>query len=151
MQEISIGTLARRTGVAVSALRYYETLGILSPERSAGGQRRYPRSDIRKVSFLLAAQKFGFTLPRIQELLATLPHGRAPTARDWAAMSQLFHTELTAQIDALMRLRDKLDGCIGCGCLSLDNCALHNPDDAAGAQGPGARFLIGDQYTSTGR
>lgn len=142
MQEITIGTLSRRTGIAVSALRYYETLGILSPNRTAGGQRRYPRSDIRKVSFLLAAQKFGFTLPRIQELLATLPDGRAPNAREWAAMSALFRGELTAQIDALTRLRDKLDSCIGCGCLSLERCALYNADDHAGEKGAGPRFLL---------
>lgn len=145
MKEITIGQLSDRTGVAVSALRYYETLGILAPNRTGGGQRRYPRSDIRKVSFLIAAQKFGYTLPQIQGMLADLPHDRAPNAQDWTRMSQGFRADLDAQIAALTRLRDKLDGCIGCGCLSLENCALYNPDDAAGADGPGPRFLLGDR------
>lgn len=145
MKEVSIGQLSRRTGCAVSALRYYETLGILSPNRTAGGQRRYPRSDIRKVSFLLAAQQFGYTLPRIQELLAELPNGRAPNKADWARLGEEFREELDAQIERLVKLRDNLSGCIGCGCLSLESCALYNPDDAAERLGQGPRFLMGDK------
>lgn len=145
MHEITIGTLSRRTGIAVSALRYYETLGILTPNRTAGGQRRYPRSDIRKVSFLIAAQKFGFSLPQIAETLAGLPNGRAPNAKDWADISQDFKAELDTQIARLTKLRNNLDGCIGCGCLSLDTCALYNPDDEAADNGSGPRYLMGDQ------
>lgn len=145
MQEITIGALSRRTGVAVSALRYYETLGILAPGRTSGGQRRYRKSDIRKVSFLIAAQKFGFTLPQIAEMLARLPGSRAPNARDWAEISQGFRAELDEQIARLTKLRNNLDGCIGCGCLSLEKCALYNPKDRAGRAGPGPRFLMGDR------
>lgn len=141
MKEITIGQLATRTGVAVSALRYYETLGLLQPNRTGGGQRRYPRSDIRKVSFLIVARKFGYTLPQIQDMLVQLPHDRAPNARDWERISQGFLSDLDAQIKALSRLREKLTGCIGCGCLSLENCALYNPDDTAGQNGPGPRFV----------
>lgn len=143
-KEISIGALARRTGLAVSAIRYYEERGLVAPERNAGGQRRFQRSDIRRLSFVAITQKFGFPLARISELLAGLPEGRTPNARDWAKMSELFRDELNTQISALETLRDKLDGCIGCGCLSLDKCALYNPDDAARGRGPGPRYLLGD-------
>ncbi|MCK8484300.1 redox-sensitive transcriptional activator SoxR [Aliiroseovarius sp. S2029] len=143
--EISIGTLAKRTGLAVSAIRYYETQGLVAPERNAGGQRRFLRSDIRRLSFVMIAQKFGFTLDRIRDLLDRLPQSRTPTAKDWAEISQDFRTELDEQIAALTRLRDKLDGCIGCGCLSLDRCALYNPDDIAAEKGAGPRYLLGDE------
>lgn len=143
--EISIGTLAKRTGLAVSAIRYYETQGLVAPERNAGGQRRFLRSDIRRLSFVMIAQKFGFTLDRIRELLGGLPDQRTPNAHDWAVMSQDFRAELDEQIAALTRLRDKLDGCIGCGCLSLENCALYNPDDVAADKGAGPRYLLGDE------
>ncbi|SEV90035.1 MerR family transcriptional regulator, redox-sensitive transcriptional activator SoxR [Aliiroseovarius sediminilitoris] len=143
--EISIGTLAGRTGLAVSAIRYYETQGLVAPERNAGGQRRFLRSDIRRLSFVMIAQKFGFTLDRIREVLSRLPAGRTPTAKDWAGISQDFRAELDEQIEALTRLRDKLDGCIGCGCLSLDRCALYNPDDVAAEKGAGPRYLLGDE------
>jgi len=143
--EISIGTLAGRTGLAVSAIRYYETQGLVAPERNAGGQRRFLRSDIRRLSFVMIAQKFGFTLDRIREVLPRLPAGRTPTAKDWAGISQDFRAELDEQIEALTRLRDKLDGCIGCGCLSLDRCALYNPDDVAAEKGAGPRYLLGDE------
>lgn len=142
--EISIGYLARRTGLAVSAIRYYEELGLVTSERNAGGQRRFLRSDIRRLSFVLIAQKFGFSLARIRALLSTLPQGRTPTPQDWSGLSNVFRDELNAQIDALTLMRDKLDGCIGCGCLSLENCALYNPDDAARAHGAGPRYLLGD-------
>lgn len=144
MQELSIGTLARRTGLAVSAIRYYETRGLVTPARNAAGQRRFKRSDIRRLSFVSVTQKFGFTLERIAELLATLPESRTPNARDWARMSGQFRDELNARICELEVLRDKLDGCIGCGCLSLDKCALYNPDDTARGRGPGPRYLMGD-------
>lgn len=143
--EISIGTLAGRTGLAVSAIRYYETQGLVAPERNAGGQRRFLRSDIRRLSFVMIAQKFGFTLDRIREVLSRLPQGRTPTAKDWTEISQDFRAELDEQIEALTRLRNKLDGCIGCGCLSLDRCALYNPDDVAADKGAGPRYLMGDE------
>ncbi|MDE9450262.1 redox-sensitive transcriptional activator SoxR [Aliiroseovarius sp. Z3] len=143
--EISIGTLANRTGLAVSAIRYYETQGLVAPERNAGGQRRFLRSDIRRLSFVMIAQKFGFTLDRIREVLGRLPQNRTPTAKDWRLISQDFRAELDEQIEALTRLRDKLDGCIGCGCLSLDRCALYNPDDVASNKGTGPRYLLGDE------
>ncbi len=142
--EISIGTLAQRTGLAVSAIRYYETQGLVAPERNAGGQRRFLRSDIRRLSFVVIAQKFGFTLDRIREVLDRLPQRRTPTAKDWAEISVDFRKELDEQIAVLTRLRDRLDGCIGCGCLSLDRCALYNPEDVAGQQGAGPRYLMGD-------
>ena len=143
-KEVSIGYLARRTGLAVSAIRYYEERGLIAPERNAGGQRRFKRSDIRRLSFVNITQKFGFTLERIAQLLSTLPDNRTPNARDWARMSRQFHNELTTRIHELETLRDKLDGCIGCGCLSLDKCALYNPDDTARGHGPGPRYLLGD-------
>lgn len=142
--EISIGFLARRTGLAVSAIRYYETQGLIAPERNAGGQRRFPRSDIRRLSFVIMAQKFGFSIARIRELLATLPDNRTPNARDWARISGVFRAELDARIASLEAMRDQLDGCIGCGCLSLEKCALYNPADGAGQLGAGPRYLMGN-------
>lgn len=144
MGEVTIGQMSARTGVAPSALRYYESLGILTPNRTGGGQRRYPRRDIRKVSFLIAAQQFGYTLPQIAEILAGLPEGRAPNARDWAKISEGFRADLDAQIARLKKLRGNLDGCIGCGCLSLETCALYNPRDEAAELGTGPRFVMGD-------
>ena len=142
--EITIGQLARRTGLAVSAIRFYETKGLISPERNSGGQRRFPRSDIRRLSFVIMAQKFGFTIARIQELLASLPDNRTLNAKDWKRFSETFRSELDAQIATLEKMRDQLDGCIGCGCLSLEKCALYNPTDAAGKLGPGPRYLLGN-------
>lgn len=144
MKELTIGQMATRSGVAVSALRYYESLGIITPHRTAGGQRRYPRRDLRKVSFLIAAQKFGLTLPQIAAMLADLPEGRAPNAADWARISDGFRRDLDQRIAHLTKLRNNLSGCIGCGCLSLETCALHNPDDQAGALGAGPRYVMGD-------
>ena len=142
---ISIGALARRTGVAVSALRFYEEKGLVFPERNAGGQRRFLRADIRRVSFILIAQKFGFTLPQIAQILSTLPERRTPTKADWAAISADFRAVLDAKIETLTHLRDNLDGCIGCGCLSLDKCKLYNPEDRAAKLGAGPRYLMGDR------
>ena len=149
MKEISIGYLSRRTGVATSALRYYETLGLITPNRNKGGQRWYPRSDIRRISFIMAAQRFGFTLPRINELLRRLPNGRTPSKADWETIGDLFRDELTAKINEMERLRDTLSGCIGCGCLSLTACALYNPKDEARRKGTMPRFLMGDQPKTT--
>ncbi len=141
---LSIGALAARTGLAVSAIRYYETQGLLTPWRNAGGQRRFERADIRRLSFVMIAQQFGFTLPEIADVLADLPGGRTPTPADWAAIGKTFRARLDARINTLQRLRDDLDGCIGCGCLSLPKCKLYNPDDRAQAKGPGPRYLMGD-------
>lgn len=140
--EISIGQLARRTGLAVSAIRYYEAQGLVRSERTAGGQRRFLRSDIRRLSFVMIAQQFGFSLSRIRALLADLPDSRNPNGADWRRISLGFRDELDDRIATLTRLRDRLDGCIGCGCLSLETCQLYNPGDRAGQQGPGPRFLV---------
>ncbi|KUP93040.1 redox-sensitive transcriptional activator SoxR [Tritonibacter horizontis] len=141
---LSIGYLAERTGLAVSAIRYYEAQGLLEPWRNAGGQRRFHRADIRRLSFVMIAQKFGFTLPEIREQLSSLPGGRTPTKEDWSRLSEGFRTHLDARIATLEKLRDDLDGCIGCGCLSLPSCALYNAGDSAAKNGQGPRFLMGD-------
>ena len=142
---LSIGALAARTGLAVSAIRYYEAQGLVQPWRNAGGQRRCDRSDLRRLSFVMVAQQFGFSLPQIKAQLDRLPGGRTPTKEDWKGIAEAFRTELSAKIDTLVRLRDDLDGCIGCGCLSLASCRLYNPDDRAGQKGPGPRFLIAER------
>ncbi|MBW4710571.1 redox-sensitive transcriptional activator SoxR [Roseobacter sp. YSTF-M11] len=141
---LSIGALAERTGLAVSAIRYYEAQGLIKPWRNAGGQRRFERSDLRRLSFVMIAQQFGFTLPQIRAELDRLPGGRTPTKADWAKISAGFRAVLDQKIETLTRLRDSLDGCIGCGCLSLPNCALYNPTDRIAEKGPGPRFLMGD-------
>lgn len=145
---LSIGALAERTGLAVSAIRYYETQGLITPWRNAGGQRRFERADIRRLSFVMIAQKFGFTLPEIRDLLAGLPGRRTPTPQDWSKIAETFREHLDAKIDILLQLRDNLDGCIGCGCLSLPKCKLYNPDDMAAAKGHGPRYLMGDRPDS---
>ena len=141
---LTIGELARRTGLSVSAIRFYEARGLVSPIRTAGAQRRFLRSDIRRLSFALIAQRLGLTLAEIEAELATLPQGRAPTAEDWRAISVRLRGALDARIAMLERTRELLDGCIGCGCLSLDRCALYNPGDRAARAGAGPRFLLGD-------
>ena len=141
---LPIGQLAGRTGLAVSAIRYYEEQGLLSPWRNPGGQRRYEKADIRRLSFVMIAQRLGFTIAEIRAQLDTLPKGRAPNARDWRRISQLYRADLDARIATLEKLRDDLDGCIGCGCLSLDKCALYNPGDRAARRGTGPRYLMGD-------
>lgn len=138
---LSIGELAARSGVATSALRYYEELGLLASERTAGNQRRYPRATLRRVAFIRSAQRVGLTLEEIADALATLPAGRTPTKQDWARLSRSWRPRLEAQIVRLERLRDRLEGCIGCGCLSLKTCALNNPDDEVAPRGPGAVLL----------
>ena len=142
---LPIGHIARRTGLAVSAIRFYEEKGLLRSVRAASGHRRYARADIRRLSFVRIAQSFGFTLPQIREVLDALPNSRTPTAADWRKISQNFRAELDARIATLEKLRDDLDGCIGCGCLSLDRCRLYNPTDNAASAGSGPRYLLGDQ------
>lgn len=143
---LSIGQLARRTGLSVSAIRYYEMRGLVTAVRTAGNQRRFLRSDIRRLSFALIAQQLGLGLADIEAALATLPLGRAPTRRDWQAISRRIRAVLEAKIAILERTRDRLDGCIGCGCLSLAKCALYNRDDRAAQGGAGPRFLLGDRW-----
>ena len=140
---LSIGALARRTGLAVSAIRYYEAQGLIKPWRNSGGQRRFERADLRRLSFVMIAQQFGFTLPQIRAQLDRLPGGRTPTNADWARISEGFRAALDARINTLTKLRDNLDGCIGCGCLSLEVCALYNPRDTAAEMGQGPRYLMG--------
>ncbi len=141
---LAIGEIAQRTGLAVSAIRYYESLGLIAPMRNSGGHRRYDRSDIRKLSFVLIAQSLGFPLQRIRAALADLPEGRPPSRADWSRLSRSFRADIDARIATLSALRDKLDGCIGCGCLSLDRCALYNAEDRAAAQGAGPRYLLAE-------
>ena len=142
---LSIGALAERTGMAVSAIRYYEEQGLVSPWRNAGGQRRFLRADIRRLSFIRIAQQFSFTLPEIRSLLEELPGGRTPTPADWKRIAERFRDRLDQRIDTLTKLRDDLDGCIGCGCLSMPKCTLYNPGDKAAAKGSGPRYLMGDE------
>lgn len=143
---LSIGDLAARTGLSVPAIRHYETLGLLAPLRNAGGHRRYDRSDIRRLSFVRIAQGLGFPLAELAQVLAGLPQGRPPSREDWSRIGSGFRAQIDARIAALEGLRDKLDGCIGCGCLSLDKCALWNPEDRAARHGPGPRWLMGDRH-----
>ena len=141
---ISIGELAKRTGLAITAIRFYEEEKLVSPTRNAGGQRRFKHSDIRRLSFVKISQNLGFSLTEIRKVLAELPNERTPTKRDWEKLSKHFVREIDQRIEGLMMLREKLTGCIGCGCLSLSNCHLYNPDDAAASLGSGPRFLMGD-------
>ena len=138
---LPIGQIAKRTGLAVSALRYYENEGLIRAVRSDAGQRHFKRADIRRVSFIKIAQGFGFTLPEIKQRLAGLPDGRTPNAADWRVISEEFREALDHKIAVLERMRDDLDGCIGCGCLSLEKCRLYNAGDAIAAQGSGAQLL----------
>jgi MerR family redox-sensitive transcriptional activator SoxR len=147
---LSIGELARRTGLSVSAIRFYEGRGLVSAIRTQGNQRRFLRSDIRRLSFALIAQRLGLTLGEIEAELATLPQGRAPTREDWQAISGRLSGALEARIAMLQKTRDLLDGCIGCGCLSLENCALYNPGDRAARAGAGPRFLLGNRASEFG-
>jgi MerR family redox-sensitive transcriptional activator SoxR len=144
MSDLTIGDLARRTGLAVSAIRFYETHGIVTPFRNAGGHRRYGRHDLRRLSFAMIAQRLGFPLATIAGHLTRLPAHRAPDRIDWAEIAKGFRAEIDARVNALTRLGGLLDGCIGCGCLSLDRCALYNPDDQKSAAGPGPRNLLDD-------
>jgi MerR family redox-sensitive transcriptional activator SoxR len=140
---ITIGRLAERTGVAVSALRFYEEKGLLQSLRTRGNQRRFLRSDIRRVSFILIAQKLGLALAEIEQQLAKLPQGRSPTLSDWQQISRRMRFEIDQRISLLTRTRNQLDQCIGCGCLSLQKCQLYNKDDRLGAKGSGPRAILG--------
>jgi MerR family redox-sensitive transcriptional activator SoxR len=139
--QLTIGQISERTGVATSALRYWEALGLITSVRTPGNQRRYERAMIRRVSFIRAAQRVGLTLDEIRDALATLPDSRTPNARDWAKLSAAWRNRLDEQIRRIEALRDRLDGCIGCGCLSLTSCALNNPGDEMAALGPGPHRL----------
>jgi len=141
-QELTIGELSDRTGVAASALRFYEAEGLLQATRSPGGQRRYHRDAIRRVSFVRVAQEVGLSLLEVRDALASLPQERTPTAKDWERLARSWGPRLDAQIAMLERLRDRLSGCIGCGCLSLGVCRLVNPGDVAGERGPGPRYVL---------
>lgn len=138
---LTIGQVAERSGVPSTALRFYEDRGLIHPERSAGNQRRYPRSTLRRIAFIRAAQRVGLSLEQISDALASLPTDHAPTKADWARLSKNWKDELDARIDALQRLRDRLTGCVGCGCLSLKQCGLYNHDDQLARFGTGATRL----------
>ncbi len=138
---LTIGQLATRSGVATSALRYYESEGLLHSERTAGNQRRYARVELRRVAFIRAAQQVGLSLEEIRTALGSLPAERTPTKADWERLSRSWRTRLDEQIAALEGLRDRLSSCIGCGCLSLKTCALSNPGDVMAARGAGAQLL----------
>ena len=140
-REITVGQLAARSGVTVSALHFYEAQGLISARRTAGNQRRYPRAIIRRVAFIRASQRVGIPLARIKAALDTLPARRTPTTRDWARLSEAWRRDLDDRISELQDLRDRLTGCIGCGCLSLTACQLANPGDQLGASGAGPRRL----------
>jgi MerR family transcriptional regulator, redox-sensitive transcriptional activator SoxR len=139
---ISIGQMADRTGLAVSAIRYYEEEGLVAPERSRAGQRRFVRADVRRLSFVLITQRLGFSISEIRKMLASMPEGRTPTQADWTKLSKSIRAELDRRIAVMTRLRDNLDGCIGCGCLSLAKCKLYNEGDRRAAEGPGPRAVI---------
>ncbi|MFD1718306.1 redox-sensitive transcriptional activator SoxR [Georgenia deserti] len=142
--ELSVGELAARSGVAVSALHFYERQGLISSRRTSGNQRRFPRATLRRVAFIRVSQRVGIPLRRIGEALAALPGDRTPTAKDWRRLSQAWQADLDARIEQLQALRDHLTDCIGCGCLSLRKCQLVNGRDALAAQGPGPRNLLVD-------
>jgi MerR family transcriptional regulator, redox-sensitive transcriptional activator SoxR len=139
---LTIGEVARRTGLSVSAIRFYEDKRLVEPVRSGGNQRRFLRSDIRRLSFILIAQRLGLSLTEIEAELGRLPRGRTPTTRDWEAISRAIRARLDERIAELARTRDRLDGCIGCGCLSLTHCTIWNPQDALAGEGPGPRKLL---------
>ena len=138
---LSIGDLARRTGLSIPTIRFYEAKGLIEPLRTGGNQRRFLRADIRQLSFILIAQRLGLSLCEIGEAMAGLPQGRTPNARDWARISAAIRTRLDAQIARLEKVREDLDGCIGCGCLSLKKCALYNAGDKWGEGGAGPQVL----------
>ena len=141
---LSIGAVSERTGLSVSAIRYYEEERLVAPERNAGGQRRFLRSDLRRLSFVMISQQLGFSIRQIREILCDLPADKAPSKQDWEAISKTFHKDLDQRIALMTRLRDLLDGCIGCGCLSLEKCKLYNPNDEKAALGKGPRTHISD-------
>jgi MerR family redox-sensitive transcriptional activator SoxR len=146
---LTIGELSARSGVPTSALRFYEARGLVRAGRTTGNQRRYDRAELRRVAFIRIAQRVGLTLDEIAEALATLPGSRTPTKADWARLSATWRARLDERIALLQRLRERLTGCIGCGCLSLQRCRISNPDDALAAEGPGPFHLLHDDDTPT--
>jgi MerR family redox-sensitive transcriptional activator SoxR len=148
---LPISEVARRSGVAASALRFYEQRGLITSERAGSGHRRYPRPVLRRIAFIVYAQRVGLTLEEIGGELAKLPGNHAPTHRDWSRLSTKWSNRIDARIAELERLKIGLTECIGCGCLSLDRCRLANPDDRAGSRGPGPRYWIGDRPLSRDR
>jgi MerR family transcriptional regulator, redox-sensitive transcriptional activator SoxR len=144
MTAFTIGEVAARAGVATSALRFYEDRGLITSERTSAGHRRYAPDVLRRVGFIRVAQRVGLSLADIAEALDRLPDGRTPTRRDWAELAVTWQPLLDERIALLQAMREKLDGCIGCGCLSLDTCALYNPEDVAADMGSGPRWLLGD-------
>jgi MerR family redox-sensitive transcriptional activator SoxR len=143
--ELTIGEVAQRTGVAPSALRFYEQQGLISAARTDGNQRRYERAMLRRIAFIQAGKAAGIPLAEIHAALAQLPATRSPSKRDWEALSSRWRDDLDRRIETLLALRDRLTGCIGCGCLSLDRCSLMNPEDEAARLGPGAHYLLRDR------
>jgi MerR family redox-sensitive transcriptional activator SoxR len=142
---LTIGEVSRRSGVASSALRFYEERGMISSERAGSGHRRYPRPVLRRIAFIVFAQRIGLSLDEIGAELSKLPSDRAPTKRDWTRLSSSWSSRIDDRISELQRLKDGLTGCIGCGCLSLDRCKLANPEDRAARLGPGPRYWVGDR------
>lgn len=142
---VTIGVVAERTGLAVSAVRFYESRGLIPSTRSTGGQRLFHRSVIRRVSFVLISQQLGFSLEEIRDALSSLPENRTPTKADWERLSRRFGKDIDDRIERLTQLRESLSSCIGCGCLSLAKCRLYNPEDRAVQLGSGPRFLLGDK------
>jgi MerR family redox-sensitive transcriptional activator SoxR len=140
--ELTVGQLAARAGVAVSAVHFYEAKGLIRSRRTSGNQRRYTRDTLRRLAVIRVAQRVGIPLRTVAEALATLPEGRTPTRDDWVRLSEGWRTELDVRIEQLTRLRDRLTDCIGCGCLSIDRCALRNRDDRLGEAGTGPRRLL---------
>jgi MerR family transcriptional regulator, redox-sensitive transcriptional activator SoxR len=147
---LTIGDVARRSGVATSALRFYDERGLITSERAGSGHRRFPRPVLRRIAFIVFAQRVGLTLEEIGSELAKLPPDRAPTRRDWSRLSSRWTTRIDERIAELERLKSGLTECIGCGCLSLDRCRLSNPGDRAGGLGPGPRYWVGDRPLTTG-
>lgn len=143
-KEATVGELAERSGVAPSALRFYEREGLITSRRTTGNQRRYSRDTLRRVAFIRTSQRLGIPLALIRDVLGLLPEDRTPTPEDWARISECWRSDLEARIRTLQRLRDNLADCIGCGCLSLDRCVLSNPGDVLAEHGPGPRRLMED-------
>jgi MerR family transcriptional regulator, redox-sensitive transcriptional activator SoxR len=139
--ELTVGQLAARAGISISALRFYERQGLIESTRTAGNQRRYPRETLRRVALIRIAQRVGIPLADVRDVLATLPGNRTPTRRDWERMTKLWKAELDARIKQLTHLRESFTDCIGCGCLSIDRCLLANPNDVLGEQGSGPQRL----------
>lgn len=142
--KLTIGQVSERTGLSISAIRFYETKGLVIPKRNVGGQRRFLSSDIRRLSFILIAQQLGFPLEEIRLRLGSLPEERTPTIKDWEKISSSFRKVLDERIELANRMRDRLDGCIGCGCLSLDKCELYNPEDKVRTFGVGPQYVLKD-------